>query len=45
MARVLHGVEVVEVAEEFVEAVHRWKVLVQVAKMVLAELPPRYWRF
>ncbi len=38
MARVLHRVEVIEVAEEFVEAVHRGQELVQVAQVVLAEL-------
>jgi hypothetical protein len=37
--RVLLGVEVVEVAEELVEAVHGWQVLVAVAEVVLAELP------
>ena len=36
--RVRHGVEMVEIAEELVEAVHRRQVLVQVAQMVLAEL-------
>ena len=36
--RLLLGVEVVEVAEELVEAVHRRQVLVAVAEMVLAEL-------
>ena len=36
---VRHGVEVVQVAEELVEAVHRRQVLVQVAEVVLAELP------
>ena len=38
MARVLHRVEVVEVAEELVEAVDRRQELVQVAQVVLAEL-------
>ena len=38
MRRVLHRVEVVEVAEELVEAVHRGQVLVAVAEVVLAEL-------
>ena len=37
--RVRHGVEVVQVAEELVEAVQRRQVLVQVAQVVLAELP------
>ena len=37
--RVRHGVEVVQVAEELVEAVQRRQVLVQVAEVVLAELP------
>ena len=36
--RLLLGVEVVEVAEELVEAVHRRQVLVAVAEVVLAEL-------
>ena len=36
--RLLLGVEVVEVAEELVEAVHRRQVLVLVAEVVLAEL-------
>ena len=38
VARVLHRVEVVEVAEELVEAVHRRQELVEVAQVVLAEL-------
>ncbi len=38
MARVLHRVQVIEVAEELVEAVHRGQELVQVAQVVLAEL-------
>jgi hypothetical protein len=37
--RLLFGVEVVEVAEELVEAVRRGQVLVLVAQVVLAELP------
>jgi hypothetical protein len=37
----LLGIEVVEVAEELVEAVGRRQVLVQVAEVVLAELPGR----
>ena len=36
--RIGHRVEVVEVTEEFVEAVHRRQIFVQVAEMVLAEL-------
>ncbi len=35
---VLFGVEVVQVAEEFVEAVHRRQVLVAIAEVILAEL-------
>ena len=38
MRRVFHRVEVIEVAEELVEAVHRRQKLVLVAKVVLAEL-------
>ena len=37
--RVLHRVEVIEIAEELVEAVHAWQIFVAVAEMVLAELP------
>ena len=33
-----HGIQMVQVAEEFIEAVDAWEVLVQVAEMVLAEL-------
>ena len=36
--RLLLGVEVVEVAEELVEAVHGRQILVEIAQMVLAEL-------
>ena len=36
--RIFHRVEVIEVAEEFVEAVHRRQKLVLVAEVVLAEL-------
>ena len=36
--RLLLGVEVIEIAEELVEAVHRRQMLVAVAEMVLAEL-------
>src|SRR3972149_8345208 len=39
MLRFVLGVEVVEGAEELVEAVGRGQVLVAVAQMVLAELP------
>ena len=38
MGRVFHRVEVVEVAEELVEAVHGRQELVAVAQVVLAEL-------
>ena len=41
MLRLLLGVEVVEVAEELVEAVRRREELVLVAEVVLAELPRR----
>ena len=33
------GVEVIEVAEELVESVHRRQVFIEVAEVVLAELP------
>ena len=36
--RIRHRVEVIEVAEEFVEAVHGRQVFVQIAEMILAEL-------
>ncbi len=36
--RLLFGVEVIEIAEEFIEAMHRRQMLVAVAQMVLAEL-------
>src|SRR5262245_5337011 len=39
--RLLLGVQMVQVAEEFVETVHRRQVFVTVAKVVLAELPGR----
>ena len=39
MGRVLHGVEVVQVAEELIEAMDRRQELVEVAQVVLAELP------
>ena len=38
VARVFHRVEVIEVAEELIEAVHGRQELVEVAEMVLAEL-------
>ena len=38
MAGVLHRVQVVEVAVEFIEAMQRGQELVQVAQMVFAEL-------
>jgi hypothetical protein len=38
MLRLLLGVEVVEIAEELIEAVHRRQEFVAVAEMVLAEL-------
>src|SRR6476659_9016603 len=38
MAGIFHRVEVIEIAEELVEAVHRRQELVLVAEMVLAEL-------
>src|SRR3954454_429400 len=38
MAGILHCIEVVKVAEELIEAMHRGQELVLVAKMVLAEL-------
>ena len=38
MRRVFHRVEVIEVAEELVEAVHGRQELVVIAEMVLAEL-------
>ena len=37
--RILHRIEVIEVAEELIEAVHRRQIFVAVAEMVLAELP------
>src|SRR5689334_20473605 len=36
--RLLLGIEVIEVAEELVEAMHRWQELVSVAEVVFAEL-------
>jgi hypothetical protein len=38
MTRVLHRIEMVQIAEEFVEAMHGRQKLVPVAKVVLAEL-------
>ena len=37
--RVRHRVQMVQVTEKFVEAVHRWQELVQVTQVVLAKLP------
>jgi hypothetical protein len=37
--RILHRIEVIKVSEVFVKAVHARQVLVEIAKMVLAELP------
>ena len=37
--RIRHRVEVIEVAEKFIEAVHGRQIFVEVAEMVLAELP------
>ena len=39
--RVRHGIEVVQVPKELIEAVHAWKVFVQVAEVVFAELTSR----
>ena len=39
--RLLFGIEVVEVAEELVEAMHRRQKLIAIAEMVLAELTSR----
>ena len=36
--RIRHGVEVIQIAEELIEAVHAGQIFVQVAEMVLAEL-------
>src|SRR6185295_9870864 len=36
--RLLFGIEVIKIAEELTEAVHRWQELVAVAEVVLAEL-------
>ena len=41
MLRLVFGIQVIEVAEELVEAVHRGQEFVAVAEMVLAELPGR----
>ena len=35
------GVEVVEVAEKFIEPVDRWQVFVHIAKVILPKLPGR----
>src|SRR6185437_12109439 len=37
--RVGQRIEVVQVTKELVEAVHRWQIFVEIAEMVLAELP------
>jgi len=37
--RILHGIEVIEVAEELIEAVQRGQVRVEVTKVVLTKLP------
>ena len=37
--RILHGIEVVEIAEKLIKAVQRRQVFVEVAEVVLAELP------
>ena len=39
--RLFFGVEVIEIAEELVEAVVGWQHVVEIAEMVLAELPGR----
>src|SRR5438093_4532629 len=39
MRRIFHGIEVVEITEELVEAVDGGQEFILVAKMVLAELP------
>src|SRR6266576_5686537 len=36
--RIRHGIEVIEVAKEFVEAVNGWEILIQVPKVVFAKL-------
>src|SRR4029079_16579239 len=36
--RIRHGIEVIQVSEELVEAVYRWQELVQIAEMIFAEL-------
>ena len=41
MFRLVLGIQMIEVAEELVEAMHRGQEFVAVAKMVLAELPGR----
>jgi|GEM_PF-4357919 len=38
MAGVLHGIQMIEVAEELIEAMHGRQELIQIAEMVLAEL-------
>src|SRR5262249_50965219 len=39
MARVLHGVQVVQIPVELIETMHRRQELVSITEMVLAELP------
>src|SRR6478672_1657013 len=41
MTRIFHGIEVIEVPKEFIEAVDRGKEFVQIAEVVLAELSRR----
>jgi hypothetical protein len=41
MFRLIFGIQVIEIAEEFVEAVHGRQEFVAVAEMVLAELAGR----
>src|SRR5689334_5477114 len=38
MRWIFHRVEVIEIAKELIEAVHRWQVFVAITQMVLAEL-------
>ena len=38
MSRIFHRVEVIEIAEELIEAMQRWQEFVEVAEMVFAEL-------
>src|SRR5437762_8940160 len=41
MRRIFHCVEVIEVAEEFIEAVDSWQEFIQIAEVVLPELAGR----